>query len=729
MANNYSNIVELSNKNNMSLSNTIKRDYGIPLDHSSVQETYEAALDYAQNSTLAYIGQPISVGDTLYVVTDEAGGYLKAVGTTPTADEKSIAIDEDGNITLAGFEAASNATLPRKRANGTLEWVPVSAIVAGDGNTTTTVQAAEDSSITVTPKYDAANDEYTYILDVNLPAISDHTYSITKETSEGKVIYNLTKDGEVVGESIEVIEAQTDEYLSGRVSSLEANIASVDTRLSDIEEHAEQIDTFFATVNNPDETIDTLAEIQKYIADDKTGAAAMLASINKNAEDIALLTGGDGASIKSLVDEAISEQSIKDAATYATQAALAEVRTKADAAAVKSAVDAALADKVDNSTLNSYYTKEQTCSQEEINTFVDDLTEAANSAANLANEAKNQIASQGAEINTKLAEIEEAQEEQDRAIQVNADAIDAINDETSGILARATAAAASDAQKKINSLENGAVAANTANISAINSQIEGVNANIGTLNSDIGVLRANDDTLLAAIQGEIATRESLAELVNDHETDIIELQNKEKALETQVLSNTAKFGEYSNTAEVDTKIADAIAAIDSTSITNAIATNAGAIQTNATAIADEASRADTEEKRLEKLIQSNEATISALETTLNAVIENDDTEVLNSIKELAAWVSEHESDVLPAITTNTEALETLTGNGEGSVAKTVTDAINDIPVAASNRVGLVKTSSEITAASDGTLSLGNVSTDKLVLGTATLVLKGGNASS
>ena len=75
MANNYTKILELANKNNMGLSNTIKRDYGIPLDYSSVQESYEAALTYARTSTLAYIGQPISVGDTLYVVTDEANGY------------------------------------------------------------------------------------------------------------------------------------------------------------------------------------------------------------------------------------------------------------------------------------------------------------------------------------------------------------------------------------------------------------------------------------------------------------------------------------------------------------------------------------------------------------------------------------------------------------------------------------------------------------------------------
>ena len=69
MANNYDKILELANANNMGLSNTIKRDFGIPLDYTSVQASYEAALTYAATNTLAYVGQPISVGDKLYIVT------------------------------------------------------------------------------------------------------------------------------------------------------------------------------------------------------------------------------------------------------------------------------------------------------------------------------------------------------------------------------------------------------------------------------------------------------------------------------------------------------------------------------------------------------------------------------------------------------------------------------------------------------------------------------------
>lgn len=225
MANNYTDILALANKNNMGLSNTIKRDYGIPLDYSSVQETYEAALAYAQNSTLAYIGQPISVGDTLYIVTDEENGFLKAVGTKPVGDNVSISVSEDGTISMFGFEAAADATLPRKNSDGSISWITLADIAgATDTNTKTVVKAADDSDITVTPVYDEATDTYTYTLDVQLPAIPE--YAIKKEAGEGVVNYTLTKDGEAVAETIVVPNAYDDTALAGRVEAIEAAYAT-----------------------------------------------------------------------------------------------------------------------------------------------------------------------------------------------------------------------------------------------------------------------------------------------------------------------------------------------------------------------------------------------------------------------------------------------------------------------------------------------------------------------
>lgn len=55
------------------------------------------------------------------------------------------------------------------------------------------------------------------------------------------------------------------------------------------------VETFFAAVETPDETIDTLAEIVKYIENDKSGAEGMLASIQANEKAIkAIYTPANG---------------------------------------------------------------------------------------------------------------------------------------------------------------------------------------------------------------------------------------------------------------------------------------------------------------------------------------------------------------------------------------------------------------------------------------------------
>ena len=59
------------------------------------------------------------------------------------------------------------------------------------------------------------------------------------------------------------------------------------------------VETFFKAVETPDETIDTLAEIVKYIEDDKSAASGMLASINANTTAIeAINSTTDGILIK-----------------------------------------------------------------------------------------------------------------------------------------------------------------------------------------------------------------------------------------------------------------------------------------------------------------------------------------------------------------------------------------------------------------------------------------------
>ena len=265
MANKYLDILNITanGKNQIGLSNTIKRDYGIPLDFTSVQESYDAAVAYAATSTLAYVGQPISVGDKLYIITEAANGthtvgtgesavsydvYLAEVGSATEGDGVSIDL-VDGVLSLHGYAAADDATLPQKQADGSIKWVTVGAIVKGDGNTKTVVKAADDSALIVTPVYNEENDTYTYTLDVVLPNVytkdeSDEkfaeksslenyvlkeTYNSDKSTTDSALGNRYTKE-ETDGKFLLKTEAYDDTALKARVGAVETGLENVYTK-------------------------------------------------------------------------------------------------------------------------------------------------------------------------------------------------------------------------------------------------------------------------------------------------------------------------------------------------------------------------------------------------------------------------------------------------------------------------------------------------------------------
>lgn len=79
-----------------------------------------------------------------------------------------------------------------------------------------------------------------------------------------------------------------------------------------LDERLDTIEVFFAAAQPgaSEELVDTLAELQAYIASDKSGAAAMTASIKQNADDIASLEGRMGeaeGNIKTVTDNLTAE--------------------------------------------------------------------------------------------------------------------------------------------------------------------------------------------------------------------------------------------------------------------------------------------------------------------------------------------------------------------------------------------------------------------------------------
>lgn len=80
-------------------------------------------------------------------------------------------------------------------------------------------------------------------------------------------------------------------------TAIKALITAEESRAKEVENALDKrlaaTETFFAAVETPDEVIDTLAEIVKYIENDKTGAAGMLESINANTAAITAINHAD----------------------------------------------------------------------------------------------------------------------------------------------------------------------------------------------------------------------------------------------------------------------------------------------------------------------------------------------------------------------------------------------------------------------------------------------------
>ena len=89
MANSYEKIQELVTAGNkMGLSNTITRDYGMPLDISEIYNSLDAAKTYASTNSIAYQGQIIAV-----ITDNDAQAYI----ITPTEQEDGSYLITENN--------------------------------------------------------------------------------------------------------------------------------------------------------------------------------------------------------------------------------------------------------------------------------------------------------------------------------------------------------------------------------------------------------------------------------------------------------------------------------------------------------------------------------------------------------------------------------------------------------------------------------------------------------
>lgn len=141
MAKNYEQIYEAvyTKGNKMDFGNSIIRGNGVPLDITSVYDSFDSAVIYAATNPVAYEGQLVAVTENnetiVYVISPasqekktigevEYDVYLARVGSVTLGDGDSIVLDEEtGVLSLKGFADAEVKTRLIKDADGNLAWV------------------------------------------------------------------------------------------------------------------------------------------------------------------------------------------------------------------------------------------------------------------------------------------------------------------------------------------------------------------------------------------------------------------------------------------------------------------------------------------------------------------------------------------------------------------------------------------------------------------------------
>ena len=233
---------------------------------------------------------------------DEAGKANAAAAT----NAEEIAKHE---TRIAGLEEAKNtqageiAALQQADATHAGEYSALKNIV--DNHAETLAKKADQTAVDgLLTKVSANETAISTLNDTTLPALKSELNTEIGKKANAADVYTKTEVGTIVeGKTlVEMIneaksEASYDDTEVRGLITAESERAlaaeqAIDGRLVTVE-------TFFKAVETPDETIDTLAEIVKYIEDDKSAASGMLASINANTTAIeAINSATDGILVK-----------------------------------------------------------------------------------------------------------------------------------------------------------------------------------------------------------------------------------------------------------------------------------------------------------------------------------------------------------------------------------------------------------------------------------------------
>lgn len=379
MANNYTDILALVNAGNqMGLSNTIKRDYGIPLDFTSVQASYDEAVKYAATSTLAYVGQTVAVGAKLYIVSDVSVGkhtvgdteydvYLAEVGSATEGDGNTIELD--GKVLkLAGLTGLDNSkTYVPSLINGKLVWAePDTSTAEGQAqeiNALKTRAAALEATVNGVEAAEGVEAQEGLVDKVaaNAQAIADETAA--REAAIGAPATDEAEASGVYASIAEALQAAKDyadaqddntiyddTELVNRVSAAEEKIIDLEDILGsdaeglvkDVADNTKAIEDLDAAYKTADET--TLTSAKTY-TDEEIAGLSVTIETRENIEYI-IVKNKSGQEVSAVDASKFAQDSFLDDVSYSPETGkvtftwkMGDGSTKSDEIDIKHLVD------------------------------------------------------------------------------------------------------------------------------------------------------------------------------------------------------------------------------------------------------------------------------------------------------------------------------------------------------------------------------------------------------
>ncbi len=756
---------------------SIARGNPLPLDANSVFESYADLETYAAG-VLAYPGQIVAV-----VNADSTGVYyldqekaIKPVGVIPAGDELSIDMDDNDVISLHNFGkvfykyVAENgdvaAHYEKVEVSNENPWTAglEPRVVTEDGKLVLGWYEPNPTTI------DGVNDQVAAVQGT-VSDLVDSVGTPSTENSEATGLYKEVEDvqadvedlvdavgssDDALGDDVQTLWAHVNDH-TGRLETLEAIDHSAYALQEDLDKEVEnrqnaitglqnQIDLI---MDNPDteNVINSISEFITYINEHGEVAEGFRTDIDKNAKDIAdeitRATEAEEALAGRVTDlEAIDHEAYIAADTALKEALKGEVAAEYATITSLSNLETALDERLDvleEFDHNTYATKTE-------------LTEVSNIANNANTNVTNleqrfeEIVAVGGEPNAinkiQVNGVVQAIEDKTVNIAVPTKFTDLADD--SGFDARITAAksqadkgvadaAAADAKAVKNAEDIGKHATRLETLETTKADHESRiikleeadvkhEAEFQTLKAlaeghTTAIAQKADITALETVSASAAANAAAIKTINETTVPGLSGEIAKKADKTDL----ANYHTKDEIAAITGAVAEGKTLVQMISEAQAAATYDDAEVRQL--IADEATAARAAE-------EANAKEIARVNGVLVAAIENDG-EGLDSIKELAAWITEHGNEaatMAEAISTNADAIAAINHEETGILAQAKA-LVNGIPVATAELLGLVKFDDKTVKMNESNqLYVAEVSTDILVQGAQTLVLNGGSAT-